>query len=147
MLVCLIAIHCKISAPFWQKLSYFCSIPVLSTTIGSISTHILPLCQTCWDAFALFSISLTIIYQMTEREIELCANRSKIWANKAYFERLVNICSFPPSIFALPCRFVINMNMFYEFCSSKEPIREEWSDKVHTTVRTAIKYKFYQNNQ
>ena len=70
----------------------------------------------------------------------------KIWANEAHFEKLVNICSFSRSFFALPCRFVINLNMFYEFCSSKGPITEEWSDKVHMTVRTGIKCKFYQND-
>ena len=55
----------------------------------------------------------------------------KIWANEAHFEKLVNICSFSRSFFALSCRFVTNLNMFYEFCSSKGPITEEWSDKVH----------------
>ena len=83
---------------------------------------------------------------MAEREIALFANSGQNLSKKAHFEKLVNICSFSPSFFALPCRFVINSNMFYEFCSSKGTITEELSDKVHITVRTAIKYKFYQNS-
>ena len=72
-----------------------------------------------------------------------CAKFEQI---KLIFEKFVNIYSFSYSFFALLCRLVINLNMYYAVGSSKGPITEEWGDKVHITVRTAIKYKFYQNN-